>query len=470
MAEVIEYTASPTGSKLHASDKFVRAILGPIGSGKSVTCCVEIIRRCCQQQAHKGIRKSRWVIIRNTYRELIDTTLNTWNDWVPSQLGELMKQDMKFDLKFRLPDRTRVEASVLFRALDRPGDVKKLLSLELTGGFINEAKEIPKAIFDMLQGRVGRYPSKREGGPSWWGVVLDSNPPDADHWIYRTFEEDLPENFQIWHQPSGISEEAENTENLPQGYYQNMMYGKDQEWINVFVHGQYGFVSDGKPIYNRYKDDIHYVQDPIILPKNAKIIVGIDFGLTPAAAICFLSKQGQFQVVDELCTFDMGAVNFAKLLHQKLRTDHLYREIDLDSIEFYGDPAGEARAQTDEVTPFQILSKEGINAIPAHTNDFTIRVEVVSSLMSSLDMSGKPSFAIGPRAKMARKACAGGYKYKRMQVTGDDKYFDKPDKNKYSHIAEAIQYAALGAVGDDMVIGGFRNMNIDYSHLNRMIV
>lgn len=470
MAEIIEYKASPTGAKFHKSDKFVRAILGPIGSGKSVTCCTEIIKRCCEQKPFKGKRKSRWVIIRNTYRELIDTTLNTWNDWVPPQLGELLKQDMKFDLKFRLPDRTRVEASILFRALDRPNDVKKLLSLELTGGFINEAKEVPKAIFDMLQGRVGRYPSKREGGPSWWGVTLDSNPPDADHWIYRTFEEDIPENFDIFHQPSGLSDMAENKNNLPPGYYENMMYGKDQEWINVYVHGQYGFVSDGKPIYNRYKDDIHHTPDPIILPKGAKIIVGIDFGLTPAAAIVHLSKDGQFQVIDELCTFDMGAVNFAKLLHQKFVTDPYYREIDISQIEFYGDPAGEARAQTDEITPFQILNREGIHAYPAPTNDFTIRVEVIHDLMSSLALSGKPTFVIGPRAKMTRKACSGGYKYKRMQVTGEDKFFDKPDKNKYSHIAEALQYAALGSVGDDRVIGGFGNKEIDYSYLNRTIV
>ena len=45
---------------------------------------------------------------------------------------------------------------------------KKLLSLELTGAWINEAREVPKAILEGLTGRVGRYP-KKEGGKGGGG-------------------------------------------------------------------------------------------------------------------------------------------------------------------------------------------------------------------------------------------------------------------------------------------------------------
>ena len=51
-----------------------------------------------------------------------------------------------------------VELEVMFIALDRPDDLRKLLSLELTGAWINEAREIPKAILDGLTARVGRFP------------------------------------------------------------------------------------------------------------------------------------------------------------------------------------------------------------------------------------------------------------------------------------------------------------------------
>ena len=45
---------------------------------------------------------------------------------------------------------------------------------------------------------------------------------------------------------------------------------------------------------------------------------------------------------------------------------------------------------------------------------------------------------------MLRKALSGGFCYKRVQVTGDERYMDKPDKNKYSHVAEALEYMLLG--------------------------
>ena len=40
----IEYEAEPTGASFHSSDAFVRALMGPIGSGKSVTCIQEMFR------------------------------------------------------------------------------------------------------------------------------------------------------------------------------------------------------------------------------------------------------------------------------------------------------------------------------------------------------------------------------------------------------------------------------------------
>ena len=52
---------------------------------------------------------------------------------------------------------------------------------------------------------------------------------------------------------------------------------------------------------------------------------------------------------------------------------------------------------------------------------------------------------------MIRKGKIGGYQYKRVQVKGDDRYRDKPDKNKYSHPADAEQYMALGFAGGYVV-------------------
>jgi hypothetical protein len=40
---------------------------------------------------------------------------------------------------------------------------------------------------------------------------------------------------------------------------------------------------------------------------------------------------------------------------------------------------------------------------------------------------------------------AGAYRYRRVQVTGDERFKDEPDKNGYSHPCEAGQYLMMGA-------------------------
>ncbi len=44
-----------------------------------------------------------------------------------------------------------------------------------------------------------------------------------------------------------------------------------------------------------------------------------------------------------------------------------------------------------------------------------------------------------------RKGMGGGYAYKRIQVVGDERYHDKPNKNRFSHPCDAAQYMMLGA-------------------------
>ena len=81
---------------------------------------------------------------------------------------------------------------------------------------------------------------------------------------------------------------------------------------------------------------------------------------------------------------------------------------------------------------------------PAPSNDFTLRRESVAQSMSRL-IDGVPGLQISPKCTMLRKGMGGGYNYKRVQVSGDDRFHDKPDKNKYSHVCEAAQYMMLGA-------------------------
>lgn len=442
------YNASSTMAEFHADNSFVRMLLGAIGSGKSVACCMEVLARAYAQKPNKqGVRKTRWCVIRNTYPELRDTTMKTWMDWIPPSLGVYRKQDNSFNMRANLGDGTSIEMEVLFRALDKPNDVKKLLSLELTGAWINEAREIPRQILDMLVGRIGRFPSMRDGGASWFGVIIDTNPPDEDHWIYKQFEELHPEGWKKFHQPSGIGPEAENIENLPKNYYKNMMAGKDEEWINVYCRGKYGFVSDGKPVYPEFNDRIHYNED-ICHITDLPVYIGLDFGLTPAAVFIQQMADGGFHVIDELIGTDIAADAFADEIRRLMNKNKYTFE------EGWGDPAGDFRAQTDANTPFMVMDTHGVPLTPAPTNDPAIRRDAVAHNLSTLTFTGQPRLMLGPKCKFLRKAFNGGYKYKRMQISNSEIYADKPDKGMYSHVSDALQYGLLGlGEGDALMFG-----------------
>lgn len=414
-------------------------------------------------------RNGKQIWSMQTYRELADTTLATWLQWFPEgTAGSLNRSDMVYKIRYG-----QIEADVLFRALDKPGDVRKLLSLELTGGWVNEARETPKVIVDVLGDRVGRYPptDKKAGtGPSWSGIIMDTNPPDDDHWWYNLAEVERPPGYKFLRQPGGLIEingrffpnpKAENLEHLEDNYYLVRMPGKSPAYIRVYYCGQYGFIVDGKPVYPEYVDAVHCAQNPIPPVSGLPVYIGIDFGLTPAALFGQRLQNGRWLWLDELVTENMGATSFAKLLAPKIREE--FGNLEIRRIT--GDPAGDTRSEVDEATCFQILKANGIPAVPAPTNDFMVRRDAVGNALTRF-IDGKPGLIISPKCKTARKGMAGGYCLKRLQVVGEERYKDMPDKvNIYSHVCEAGQYMMLGAGEGSSVIhstdsqssgGGFR--------------
>ena len=242
---------SPTLRQFQQNDAFVRAVVGPYGSGKSSACVMECLRRAGRQRpGPDGVRRTRGLIARNTYRELEDTTRVTFEEWVPEQLGRFVESDFSWVGRW-FDGEHLVETEILFRAFDEAKDVKKLKSLELTFGWLNEASEMRSEIFDTAQARVGRYPAKVNGGASWFGLWLDTNAWHTGHWGYKLFTQRKglrpqdQEGFKLFEQPSGLSPEVENADNLPSGYYDRLCAGKDSEWIDQYVRARYPNAAKG---------------------------------------------------------------------------------------------------------------------------------------------------------------------------------------------------------------------------------
>lgn len=461
---VVRYVSpGPIADAYLRDDGFVVGIRGPIGSAKSTTSVWKLLRGAKRQVVGVGgLRNRRTAIIRNTYGELRTTTVKTWHQWFPEDLGD-WNQQAPMTHRLRLGD---INWEVIFLALDQPKDVAKLLSLELSDAWVNEAREVPKAVIDGLSGRVGRFPPVRDGGCTNPQIIMDTNPPDSDHWWYRVAEEDTPDEWSFHSQPSGLSPEAENLANLPPKYYQRAAQGKTGDWVKVYVHGEYGFVQDGKPVYPEFVDSFH-VRD-FTMDRRVGLRLGLDFGLTPAAVIGQRLKSGRWLIDREVVSERMGAINFAEELLRVL-SEH-YPGWPIESIT--GDPAGNQGQAGDkeERTIFQIMAAHGVSAVPATTNEFSVRREAVAKALSTV-VDGTPALLVHSRCRTLRKGMAGKYQFTRLQVRGDPRYKDAPLKNEFSHVAEALQYQMLGGgEGRAVVSGGAALKPLDYSELNKGIV
>ena len=337
----------------------------------------------------------------------------------------------------------------MFRALDDADDVANLNSLELTFAWFNECRDIHPDIMDAMSKRIGRYPSKKDGGPTWHGMWGDTNPPTMDTWWYYQMEGLDPKDgvspndngWAVFKQPSGRSEFAENVENLPEGYYGTQ--GRSEEYIRVYIDGEYGLSSAGQPVYKYFRPDYHMATERLapILNGVRPIIVGMDLGLTPAAVIGQNDPRGRALIYAEAVSFDMGVQRFVRTVLKPL----LFERFSGGNVLIVVDPAGVQRAQTDERSAIDIIKAEGFRVISAKTNNPTARLGAVDDyLMRHAD--GDSAFLVDPSCTALKSAMMGGYRF--HPKTG------AIEKNKHSHVAEALQYLMLhiGSVSDGAII------------------
>lgn len=464
----IEIRMKPQGqtlAKYMLSWLRVMFIMGPLGSGKTIQTCEKLFQAMINQEPNaQGIRPTRWYAVRNTYMDLTGTTIK---DWL-SLFGELgkYKEGSKTPpthyLKFRLEDGTRVDAELIFLALDRPEHVRKLRGAQVTGFWLNEVKELYKAVVDMCDLRHGRYPSMASGGvdPTWHGMMGDTNAMDEDHWYYRLAEEEALEDWEFFRQPGGVmrigdgeflpNPNAENLNNLPDGYYTIGMQGKSRDWIAVNLGNEYGSVMEGKPVYPEYNDGIHLAKAPLEPYRKLPLLLGWDFGRTPCVIIGQLTLRGQLRILDELVSENMGIRTFATTIVPAFMAKK-YPGMTYNS---HGDPAGVTK-EGNEKSAFMELLAAGFKTYPARTNYFSPRRESVAGFLTKL-VDGEPAFLLSPTCKVLRKGFLGGYHFRRMQVPGDERFTEEADKNAYSHPHDGLQYLALEAEAPPMDVARSR--------------
>jgi hypothetical protein len=452
----------------------VQIIQGPVGSGKSKVCNLKIAQIAfAQTPGPDGYRRIRVGVIRNTYPELRSTTIRTWLDTYP--------EEMHGRLIWSQPPRQIIRwgeaiIEVDFLALDKEDDIKKIRSGEYTLFYVNELQYLIKVLFDELTSRTGRFPAMKDGGPTWHGILADMNAPDEDHFIaMMTGQADYPENtpdedkialpadWEFFMQPPGLLETlgpdgrtidgyvtnpaAENIKWLPKDYYLNLIKGKTRAFIKTRALNQLALVIDGEPVWPGFREDIHVARSVLQAVPGHDLYVGLDFGRSPAMVVG-QQVNNRIVVLAELQAFNEGAVTFAPKVKRFL-------EQNFPGFKFraFGDPKGADATQTDDRTAFDVFRFNGIPVQgPSNLkqNMIDTRVQAVERPLGEL-YDGRPRFLLSPRCRSLKVGMAGRYCYKR--VVGADRTQREPDKNRYSHLADALQYMCLG-MGEGLAMVG----------------
>jgi hypothetical protein len=445
------YAPEPIAEAFILDDKFYTFIVGPVGSAKTTAIMMKIVHRAKLQAPSPvdGVRRTRWVVVRNTMPQLKDTTLKSWFTWFPDgQAGNWVSSTNTFWMKFG-----DVEAEIMFRPLDTADDVRRVLSLEVTGAILDEFTEIPAAIMEALSGRCGRYPSAVDGGPTWWGMWGATNPGNEDNfwfdWLYSDWEEDLDGKIKAaklgyYQQPSGFSPYAENIENLPgkRDYYVNLASGKSEAWIKQYIEVNWGYSLKGLPVYRAFKPDLHVAKRPLIYNPHLPLVIGFDPGYVWSAAI--LGQQdghGRIAVLREVIGHQTGAKRFC---NEKLKP-MIAMNFPGAQIIISADPASKSSAQTDEQSVYKVLKEEmGVPVKTAATNLLEPRLAAVEDYLTRLTDVG-PALIIDPSCTTLIRGFKSGYRY---NVSNKGAQADVPEKNEYSHPHDACQYLALAFKGE----------------------
>lgn len=435
------YIFPPTVGRFAVCDKRLQFLFGPLGGGKTTGTLMKLLKLAHAQKPNSnGRRKSRWAVVRNTRPQLRDSVLKTVFEWLPPNGRTIQWHDSNMDLKLELPlaDGSLVECELLFRALDNENDARRLLSVEYTGGWMSEFREIPFSLMTDLLSRCGRYPPVNDGGADWYGVFGESNMCTKGSEWYNYLMVNRPPYCEVFIQPSGIGPDAENRQYLKPDYYEVLLSGKGKEWIKAHILSEFPDSLDGRAVWGgAYDFERHVSTDKLKLNGLAPIIIGVDQGRSPAAVVTQMVGQ-TLNVLFETYGENMGMDRFVTEKLRPLVAENFPQWPMIVAI----DPAGCRKSEVNDDSPKDVLERNGFHVIPAPTNALDRRLNAVERLMLLANgirfcQHGVPTLI---------NAVASDYRFS-VKRTGEIE--DKPEKkHPVSDLADSLQYATLVAAGE----------------------
>lgn len=480
MSQGREY--QPDGATLRRyllSTASVVCIQGPVRSGKSVASIMRVYLAMMKiEPDHTGKRRSRWLVVRNNYPDLLNTTIKTWLEWFPEKIYGTFKWTPPYRHMMKFGD---VEAEVIFQSYAGEEDIPSLKSLEITGAWINEAQYYTRRFCVAVLERTGWFP--RPGGPSW--LQIDMNAPPLGHWVpimrgdapppedwteSERRAHTKPDTWEFLVQPPWFIERmdaqgsvlaydinplAENLRFTGEERIRGLLEGRTKDEIDADLMNRVMISQSGLPVFPMFVRDVHIAKTRLTAIEGFPLMVGLDFGRRPAAVV-MQNVGGRWFVLGELTALNTAAEDFAPALKRYLsRRFAAWMADGGPGIQFWGDPSGdEKRGETNNDTAFGIFQKHGMLVRKADRgNRRTIRLETMTMVLNRM-VHGQPGILFDPQdCPKLTTALGGAYVFQRKKVSGSPTYHDEPLKNEFSDPVDACIEVLMGGHEGRVTVG-----------------
>lgn len=471
----------PVAGAFIASRKPINAIQGPIGSGKTTASFFKaLLYTASLPPCRDGIIRAKGAVVRQDYRTLYATTLESWFKWFPkSQHPDFtggIDRPAVHVVQFVTPRGKRIELRAEFKALGSQRIEQIMRGWEGTWIYLNEVDTQDEDSLDFGVQRTWRFPSadlldfaaapyfpaltRADGSKALpYCVIADLNaPPDPDHWICKRiidnpYANSLGGNIGYFRQPGGLDANAENQKNSPREIYEEMAKTMDRYQVHRMIHNKTGYDRSGLPVFEEFDPDLHVAD--IDADPSLDLHLGFDIsGLHPAAVI--MQRPGlQMRIVDELYIGrvhpEVFAEHFAAMLAERYGAFRIGASYYDPSNDYGADREGGYLSSIDAIRLACFARGEGpLN--PAPSNEIPLRLAALRNPMMAnvrLDkgMTGR-GLIVAPRCKMLIKGLVSHYRYQLTPAGGlVNPQNPKPIKNEYANVVDAAEYVALGLAG-----------------------
>jgi hypothetical protein len=200
---------------------------------------------------------------------------------------------------------------------------------------------------------------------------------------------------------------------------------------------------EGQPVYPEFSK-LHIISEPPTPSVGIPMLIGFDFGLTPAAVVAQF-ENGKLTIFKEYVEINMGAMRFVPKVIADIRMRWPQKSDLRKDWRCFIDPSGINRSDTDESSCAQVLHSAGFVPTPGPIA-FEDRRKAVANFLMQMTKDG-PAFQLyGLECPVLLKGFEGGYRFSEKAVDIEPQKL-RPLKDAFSHPHDSLQYVCAGVRG-----------------------